>query len=213
VLLRPVIERQLLPTVAYVGGPGEIAYFAQVGAVARALDYTEPLVVPRWSGTVIEPHIQRLLERLGLERTALQDPHAAETLVARRVVPVDVRTALDGLRADITARLSVAREAGAHLLSEKAVDGAQRQFLHRLERLEQRYVTATKREQGQLMRDVATLRGGLYPDGFRQERVLSFVPMLGRHGETFFDALRAAAAEHANALVDATVGGAVAARP
>src|SRR6185437_8122379 len=55
VLLRPVVERRLLPTVAYAGGAGEIAYFAQVTAVAEALGAALPLVVPRWSATVIEP--------------------------------------------------------------------------------------------------------------------------------------------------------------
>src|SRR5688572_17292452 len=51
VLLRPVVERALLPTVAYVAGPGEIAYFAQVSAVSDAIDADAPLAVPRWSAT------------------------------------------------------------------------------------------------------------------------------------------------------------------
>jgi uncharacterized protein YllA (UPF0747 family) len=204
VLLRPVIERQLLPTVAYVGGPGELAYFAQVGSVARAMDWAEPMPVPRWSGTVVEPHVARLMERLGLDRMTLRDPHAAETLVARRVIPSGVRAALDGLRSDIQSRLGEARQSAAQLLPPPALDGAERQLMHRLERLEARYVTALKRDQSQLMRDVATMRGALYPDGLRQERVLSFIPMLARHGDPFFTALRAATAGHATALVDGT---------
>ena len=64
VVLRPIAERAILPTVAYVGGPGEVAYFAQATAIAQVLGADVPLVVPRWSGMIIEPHVQRLLGAL-----------------------------------------------------------------------------------------------------------------------------------------------------
>ncbi|MDF1505740.1 bacillithiol biosynthesis BshC, partial [Roseisolibacter sp. H3M3-2] len=78
VLLRPVIERTILPTAAYVAGPGEYAYFAQVSAVAAALGVPLPLAVPRRSTTVVEPHVRRALARVGLDVADLADPHAAE---------------------------------------------------------------------------------------------------------------------------------------
>jgi hypothetical protein len=77
-LLRPVIERAILPTVSYIAGPGEIAYFAQVSAVAAALDLDAPMVVPRWSTTIVEPHVSRILSRLGIEESELAEPHRAE---------------------------------------------------------------------------------------------------------------------------------------
>lgn len=205
VLLRPVIERQLLPTVAYVAGPGELAYFAQVTAVAEALGWPAPLAVPRWSGTLVEPHIQRLLERLAIDRGALANPGAVESAVARRAVPPGVRGALDGLRQDLSARMAALREGAAAVLPAPAIDGAERQFQHKLERLERRLVAATKRTEAQLMRDVATVLGALHPSGGRQERTLSWAPLLARHGDPLVVALRAAAAEHANALVDAAI--------
>ncbi|MEO7368924.1 MAG: bacillithiol biosynthesis BshC, partial [Gemmatimonadaceae bacterium] len=52
VLLRPIVERSILPTVAYIGGPAEVAYFAQVTAVADAMKSPRPVVVPRWSGMI-----------------------------------------------------------------------------------------------------------------------------------------------------------------
>ena len=52
VLLRPVVERFIMPSAAYVAGPAELAYFAQVGAVAAALDLPTPLAMPRWSVTI-----------------------------------------------------------------------------------------------------------------------------------------------------------------
>lgn len=205
VLLRPAVERQLLPTVAYVAGPGELAYFAQVTAVADALGWAAPLAVPRWSGTLIEPHVQRLLERLSIDRELLRDAGALESAVARRAVPPGVRSALDGLRQDIATRMAAVSEGGASHVPVPAVEGAHRQLLHKIERLERRFVAATKRVEGQLMRDVATVQGALQPAGGRQERTLSWAPLLARHGEPLMLALRAAASEHANALVDAGI--------
>jgi hypothetical protein len=98
VLLRPVVERFILPTAAYVAGPGEYAYFAQVSAVASALAVAQPVVVPRWSGTVIEPGVRRALTQLGLDASALRDPDAAAATVARRAMPPEVVAAIATLR-------------------------------------------------------------------------------------------------------------------
>lgn len=78
VLLRAIVERDILPTVAYLGGPGELAYFAQVSAVAQALDVPAPVALPRWSCTLIEPHIDRLLHRFGIGPGALAAQDALE---------------------------------------------------------------------------------------------------------------------------------------
>src|SRR5207244_9022330 len=66
VLLRPVVQDYLLPTLAYTGGAAETAYFAQVGAVYERLLGRVTPIVPRFSATLIEPKIQRLLERQGI---------------------------------------------------------------------------------------------------------------------------------------------------
>src|SRR5258708_19041569 len=83
VLLRPIVERELLPSIAYVAGPGEIAYFAQVSAVADVLGVDRPLALPRWSCTLVEPHIAELQRRYGATPDALARPDAFEALVAR----------------------------------------------------------------------------------------------------------------------------------
>ena len=58
VLLRPVVERAILPTATYIGGPAEIAYFAQIAPIADTLEVARPAIVPRWSCTIIEPHVE-----------------------------------------------------------------------------------------------------------------------------------------------------------
>jgi bacillithiol synthase len=202
VLLRPVVERALVPTVAYLAGPGEITYFAQTSAVAQALDVEAPLAVPRWSCTLIEPSVGGLLERYGITLEELANPHGPETRMARAAIPASVRGALDALRAAVEQGVDVVAAADADgLLPATAVRGARAHLLHRLARLERRYTAAAKLRQSAALRDVATVRGALLPDGRPQERRLNFIPFLARSGPGLLDAMRTEAARHAAALV------------
>src|SRR5207244_12005138 len=63
VLLRPVAQDYLLPTLAYVGGAAEVAYFAQVGVVHQHLLNRVTPILPRFSASLLEPKVQALLER------------------------------------------------------------------------------------------------------------------------------------------------------
>lgn len=213
VLLRPVVERAILPTVSYIAGPGEIAYFAQVSAVAAALSAEPPMAVPRWSGTLIEPHIAELLDRYRLRPDDFADPHAVETRLAREAWPAGVGRAMEQLRRDLAERLSGVRAALAGLdgLAPSAtVEGTGRALEWRLGRLERRISAAVKSRETALMRDLATVRGSLYPGGVRQERALNLIPLLARHGVGLLDSMRESAAAHARSIVAPAIESAVA---
>jgi bacillithiol synthase len=198
VLLRPVLERQLLPTAAYLAGPGEIAYFGQVSAVADAMKVARPLALPRWSGMVIPRDIDNALKRLKLEPEALRDPHGAEGNLARAALPLAATKALDALRVSI--RGQVAALDG--LLGAATLDGARDQLLRRADRLERRLLAAMKHREAESMRDVASARAVLYPFGKPQERALNIIPLWSRHGEELIAGIRAACAAHARRLIE-----------
>jgi len=204
VLLRPVMERSILPTVAYVAGPGEYAYFAQVSAVASALGVPQPLAVPRWSGTVIEPHVRRALDRVRLDADDLRDAHAPEAVLARRALPSSVHAALAAVRDTVARAEAALREdaAARALVPDAAVEGATRAIAHRLERLERRYLAALKRRDDDDTRALAVARAALHPAGTRQERALNALPLVARHGPPLLEAMLAAARVHADRLVD-----------
>ena len=205
VLLRPVIERAILPTVGYVAGPGELAYFAQVTGVAQALDTAAPVGLPRWSGTVIEPFTDRALARLGIEPADAADMHALEKRFGRAAIPPEVAEAWARLQrqvSDAVAGLGDAVRASA-LVPMPVIEGLQRSLDHKLRRAERRLLAAAKRRDEQARRDLALVSAALYPNGKRQERVLNFVPMLARNGDELLAAMLAAARAHAEALVPA----------
>ncbi len=204
VLLRPVVERSILPTVAYVAGPGEYAYFAQVRAVPTALGVPQPLAVPRWSATIVEPHVRRALQRIDMDVEDLRHPHQADATLARAAMPASVDDALTELRASV-ARVSAALRSRADgerpIVPDPVVEGAARALSHRLDRLERRYVAALKRREDETARALAVARTALFPGGVRQERALSYLPLLARHGPALLEVMLEAARGHAQALV------------
>jgi bacillithiol biosynthesis cysteine-adding enzyme BshC len=207
VLLRPIVERFIMPSAAYLAGPGELAYFAQVHAAADALEVPRPLPVPRWSATILEPRIERLLERLGVRRDDFRDRHAVESRLARGALPEDVAGSLRELRQDLEADVAALEVVDRdNLVPPASLQGLRRSLLHRLERMERRYLAAVKRRESALMRDIATAAASLYPNGMRQERVLNFVPFLARYGAPLLVQLRSEATLHAMTLVGASTG-------
>jgi len=202
VLLRPVVERAILPTVAYVAGPGELAYFAQASAVAAALDMPAPVAVPRWSCTLVEPQVDALLQRLGVSPDDLVTPDALEGRLARAAMSEDTVRTLAALRETIALLPDALGEEGEELGVGPAVIGASQSLQHRVDRLERRFVAAVKRREAEQMRDVATLRAALHPRGERQERVINAIPLLARNGSSLLSEMHRAAGPHAASLVE-----------
>lgn len=202
VLLRPILERQILPTVTYVGGAGEVAYFAQVSAVAEAMRLPVPRIAPRWSGTLVEPHVEAILRRLGATMDDFLDPHAMEGRVAHEGVSRGVRDALAHLRAAVERSCDELRsdEQTTEQLS-RSMETMRAGVEHRLARLERRYSAAVKQKGSQDLRDVALTRATLYPNGAPQERVLSFIPFLARYGGELIEQIRAQARAHVAAVI------------
>jgi bacillithiol biosynthesis cysteine-adding enzyme BshC len=203
VLLRPVVERAILPTAAYVGGPAEIAYFAQLGPIAQTLGVARPAIVPRWSGTILEPHVEKILEKLYLLPEDFRDPHEVEARVARAHLPKRVIDELNATRAGLNDRLDALSESVVEErapVSSAVTGGLRANLLRRLDRFERRLIAAAKQEHADIMHEIATARGSLYPLGKPQERGLNFVPFLARYGPGLRDDMLVEAREHARRL-------------
>ena len=201
VLLRPIVEHAILPTVAYWAGPGELAYFAQVSAVAAAMGRPLPLAVPRWSCTLLEPHVETVLQRLGLQPDDLRLPHAAERRLAREAMAPRTASGIAALRADLAALEERLGSEPPELGLDAVVRGAAASLQHRVDRLERRLLAGVARRESVKMRDLGTARGALFPFGGRQERTLNLIPTLARHGLELLGELHGAAAGHAEAIV------------
>jgi bacillithiol synthase len=207
VLLRPVMERAVLPTVCYLAGPGEYAYFAQVAPVAAALGAAVPMAAPRWACELVEDETLALQERLGLNEASLRDPHAAEQIVARAQLNEHLADTMERLRVTLETQVRALHESLAGddaPVASDVVQGLARDLAHRLDRFERRVIAGVKRQESEVLRDVAALRAALRPHGQSPERVLNLIPLLARFGPDVLRRMSEAAEPHAQALVAGT---------
>jgi bacillithiol biosynthesis cysteine-adding enzyme BshC len=185
VFLRPVVESALIPTVAYVAGPGEASYFAQIGCLFKAHGVEPPIVVPRHGVTIVEPRIRRLLDKFGYEPADFARPlHEITTEVVHSGLPAPVTGGLERLRATIEREYDeLASAAGAiDPTLREWVAGKRNRALIDAATTERKIVGHLKKRRGDEIRQLRRVSLNLYPDGAPQERVLNLLPYLARYG-------------------------------
>jgi len=192
VLLRPVVEAALWPTVAYVGGPSELGYLPDAAPLYRALDVPPQTPVPRWSGLLVEARVERVLEKHSLTVADLAGPPGTvEARVVREQLPEEVTEALEGVRSGMAtayARLA-AGVARIDPTLERAVQSARNAALSGTHDIERKLVAALKRANETIVGQLARARASLYPGGAPQERILTYASMAIRYGPPLLDAL------------------------
>src|SRR5882757_2406256 len=116
VLLRPIVQDYLLPTLVYTGGPAEVAYFAQVAVVYEKLLGRVTPVLPRFSATLVEPKAQRLLDRYLLTLPDLfQGPEKLRETLAAQTLPSDLLLRFTEAKASLEKSLGAIRDTLARL--------------------------------------------------------------------------------------------------
>ncbi|MBA3497207.1 MAG: bacillithiol biosynthesis cysteine-adding enzyme BshC [Gemmatimonadales bacterium] len=191
VLLRPAVESALLPTVAYLGGPGELRYLVLTPPIYERLEIDRQLPLPRWSGVIVEPRVDRILEKFGVTLTELlAPPGALEARLVRSQLPPRALGALERLRAALEEGYGVLEDAALEIdpTLARPTQAARQQALGGTQDVEKKLVQHLKRRQETELGQLARARTAIVPTGKPQERVLTVAPFLARYGP---DLLRA----------------------
>lgn len=185
VLLRPVLESAVFPTLAYVAGPGEVSYFAQIGCLFEAHGIAMPIVYPRASMTLIEHKVRKVLDKFGL---TLEEVQVTEQELTARVVrgelPEEVTRALESLRSRLHEGYDVLAEASSQVdpTLRGPINAARNASLKNLGTAERKILQAYRKQQEIRLEQLGKVSANLYPEGQFQERVLNVVPYLARYG-------------------------------
>jgi bacillithiol biosynthesis cysteine-adding enzyme BshC len=193
VVTRPIVQDRIFPTLAYIGGPGEIAYHAQLRGVYEGAKIFQPVIWPRPRAALIEPRVRRSAEKIDLDLQAFYerpiDEWREHTLA--RSPSRDAIKAIEAARSDIGDRMCELSNivspvsTGSADATDKTADNI-RQALDRLD----------ARIRKEIANNDATLRHfekisvALLPGGVPQERALSaLIPWLINYDRRFIDTL------------------------
>jgi bacillithiol biosynthesis cysteine-adding enzyme BshC len=197
-LLRPVFQDCVLPTAAYIGGPAEVAYFAQSEVVYRAVLGRVTPVLARFSATLVEPSVGAVLDRHELKVPGVFG--TVEELAQRlgaRAMPIEgkrklaaVGNAMDRELAALTEYLGAMDES---LGRSAEVSGSK--MLYQMNRLRRMAATFELQKEASLRKHAEALVLNLFPEGHPQERVVAGVWFLARYGEGLVERLVAEAGD------------------
>jgi uncharacterized protein YllA (UPF0747 family) len=175
-LLRPIFQDYLLPTAAYIGGPAEIAYFAQMHSWYEALGVEQPPVLPRASVTLLPAATVRFLQSSDLtpEEIYLAEDTLADVLIQH--------TGLDQIRTSVRALAATAEEKIKIIQAEaekvdptlaKAIATAGSKIQFQTKKIEHKALLAVKRKNLELLNKIRKAKNVIYPDEKLQERYLN----------------------------------------
>jgi bacillithiol biosynthesis cysteine-adding enzyme BshC len=187
-LLRPVFQDTILPTAAYVGGPAEIAYFAQSAVVYEKILGRVTPVLPRLSATLVEPAIARTMAAHEVSLTQILEAKTADALALRlgaRAMPIEGKRKIAAVGQAMDAELTALTEYMSAMSAElgRAAGVSASKMRYQMNRLRRMAANFELQKEASLQKHAAAMMQTLYPEAHLQERLLAGVWFLARYGD------------------------------
>lgn len=203
VLLRPLVQDTLFPTLAYVAGAAEVAYFAQLKPAYRQFDIPMPMIVPRVGITLISGNARRSIEKYKVEvRELFQPAGMLIKHVLSEHVPAQSDLLFNWARQEIREtidRLRTELDTGESSFAKAAETTAEKIDYH-LGKMQDRYIKDLERKHEILVRKIEALSNTVFPDGKLQERVFTIAQFINQYGpkvlQIIYDAIEPLAPIH-----------------
>jgi len=192
VLLRPVVQDTIFPTICYVAGPSELVYLGQLRGVYEAFGVPMPLMQQRASATLLDSNAARFLARhdVSLEVLRAQDEAALNALLETQLPP-GVEASLTEVTQQLEQRME--RVAASVKAIDATLENAARSALSRmqddLKKLHGKIIQAAKKKDETLRRQFQHAQAQAFPGGEPQERAIGFVSFLNKYGPALVDRL------------------------
>lgn len=189
VLLRPLAQDYLFPTVCQLAGPGETAYFAQLMPLYRALGISAPVLLPRTSVTVVEPRAARYLEKYRLTvGDVLAEMKRRKKEVLAQSAGLDPEAVFGEGRRRIQDAYAKLKEELSRLDKQLAnlADKNLERLFHEMGYLEKKTGQVLAARNETVLRHLDNLEAMLLPLGRLQERVFNIFMYLVKYGPEFF---------------------------
>ncbi len=192
VFLRPILQDSILPVISYAGGPGEVAYYAQMKDFYRHFEMQMPVILPRFSITLVESSISRIIEKLPFSITEYNQ--RIEDLEKQFVIKSETKDLEKLFREwknyvdELT--LKMKKEIEEVDPSLKASAGkASAIYSSELDKLKGKLYRSVKEDEKIQLNRISKIKHNLFPDQSLQERQTAFVYFMNKYGLNIWDDL------------------------
>jgi bacillithiol synthase len=192
VFLRPLMQDRLVPTLAYVTGPGELAYYGQMKSAYEMMEQKMPLLIPRFSITLKEPAIDRIMKELPIDMHEYAERiEDLESLYIERTDKYDVEEIFSEWQKSVRETSDIRKKQISKIdpTLEAAADKAGTLFNNELDELKKKVYRSIKKKNSIQLNRIHRIRENLFPGNELQERQIAFIYYMNKYGLDLWDRL------------------------
>ena len=190
VFLRPVMQDQLLPTLGYVAGPGEVAYYGQMKSFYHRFDMQMPVIFPRLSATFIEPAIDRIMDEVPFELQEFgQRIEDLESQFVERTEQTDIESVFKDWqqKTESVSEDPIKTIGEIDPTLEAAAEKAHQIFSNELDKLKGKVYRSVKDQEETQLKRIRRIQNHLFPNRVLQERSVSGIYFMNKYGNDIWD--------------------------
>ena len=186
VVTRPITQEWLFPTLAFIAGPGEIAYWSELKQVFEHFEMKMPPIVPRLNITLLERSIETDLQDLGfsVEEVIRDGVESQKTKYIDSLMDQELMNLFEQMKQDIKTKYEVIAKKTAEI--DKGLNPLVKkneQFIQKqIQYIEQKITGAVEQKHMVTLKKMERVKNSLRPNGSPQERVLNPVYFLNKYG-------------------------------
>jgi bacillithiol synthase len=192
VFLRPLLQDSLIPSIAYVAGPGELAYYGQMKRTYEWMQQPMPILIPRFSVTLVEPAIDRIMNELPIEMHEYSERiEDLESKYLDRTGSYDVEKLFIQWREQVGKITDETRKKIARIdpTLEASADKTGTIFENELEKLKKKVYRSIKNKESIQINRIKRIKENLFPGGSLQERQIAMIFYMNKYGPDLWDRL------------------------
>jgi bacillithiol biosynthesis cysteine-adding enzyme BshC len=188
-LLRPLFQDAILPTAAYVGGPAEVAYFAQSAVLYEKILGRITPILPRLSATLIDPTLAAIMAQHEVTFTQVLESKTPDALALRlgaRAMPIEAKRKLAATGNAMDTELTALTDYMAAMSEDlaRSAQTAGNKMRYQMNRLRRMAASFELQKEASLRKHATAILLNLFPEGHLQERLLGGIQFLARYGDT-----------------------------
>jgi bacillithiol synthase len=192
VFLRPLMQDRLVPAIAYVSGPGELAYYGQMKKTYEWMQQPMPILIPRFSVTLLEPAIDRIMKEVPLELHEYSDRiEDLESRYLERTDKFDVEGIFKNWHNQVRDITNISKDKIKEIdpTLEASADKAGTVFENELDELKKKVYRSIKKQESIQINRIHRIKENLFPGGSLQERQVSLIFYMNKYGPDLWDRL------------------------